>query len=235
MAISLVGTPIRNSYASTSSPQTGNVASSGVLQANDLVVVGIRGSDSAATLTTPANWLNALGGNTTAPSPDHVNAMIVHVVTAAEVTADTRAWTFTSFWNAANSGACYTICLRGVDPLAPIDAAAAAQGAATTTHVLAGIPSTDITYSGGEVVSFVSGPSTQTYATDPTGWTSRAKNAGGVNTGNILTRDTLTTAGVAVAATNITASSSISYSSITAAFKDAAAVLASSGTFFALF
>lgn len=232
MTITSVGTPLRTAYNSTRTVTTGNVAASGVLQADDWVVTGVRGSLAAGTMVTPGDWVNALNDNNVGVGPDHANLLLLHKVTPAEVLADTRAWTLTNLWDAQQTGAAYSMVRRGVDPNNPIDAFNVASGASTATHVLASLNAGDITFTGDQVVSFVSGPTTQTYATDPADWTSQVKNAGGQNTGNLLTRNTLTTAAVAVAATNITASSAVSYQSITAALKDAAASAGDTTKFF---
>ena len=220
MAATIQGTAKRTGYASTSSPATGTIASYTPL-AGDIVAVWIRtGTSPLPSWTVPTNWVNPLGGTTGIASDTHSEFCIYHVVTAAEQTAGTTAWTFTSLFSSSQTGATYTIALRGVYQTTVIDTfgSTANSGSNASPHVLAGItPLRDNSL----VLSCVVGDSTTTYPTAPTGWTFQAQNIGGQNTGALLSMNALTVANTAVPATNITPNSATRYSSITLAFSAA--------------
>jgi len=221
MALSQVGTPVRTSYTSTRSPTTGNVAAAGVLAADDWVISWVRADASTNTTTDTANWINAVSPNFEKQSGGMTEVCVLHKVTAAEVTAGTRSWTLTNLWDTAGSGSTSSVVVRGADPTNPVDAFGhAASAGATTTHVLAGLTGTDISNTGDFIYSGIGGSASNTYSTDPTGWTSQVKNAGGQTTSNVLKRDTNSTAGSDVSSANITASGSAEYASITVAIKE---------------
>lgn len=233
MAPTLVGTPVRTGYSISRSPGTGNVAAAGVLQADDIIAVWIRVGVFVPGVTIPAGWINPLGGTSMAAATSVSEIALLHVVTAAEVTAGTVGWTLTNLFSSTQTGALYTVVVRGADSV--VDAfGTAVSGGVTATHVLAGLLGTDISYTGGLILSGVGGDTTTTYATAPTGWTFQVKNAGGQNTGAVLSRDTGTTAGTNVASANITAGTSSNYASITLAFQ-APVVVTSTDKFFLMF
>lgn len=220
MAETLEGTPIRTGFTASRSPSTGNVATAGALVAGDIIAVFLRAGTSTATITVPATWVNPLGANTVIFGNSGVTgAFLYHVVTSGEASANTVAWTLTNLWDSTQTGATYSQVVRGVDQVTVVDATGnLSGGAATTTHVLAGLTGSDITVSGDIVLRGVGGDTSSTYATAPAGNTFLVKNAGGQNTGALLRLDATTTAGVAVATDNITAGGSANYVSITVAF-----------------
>jgi len=236
VAVSVVGTPLRTGFSTSRSPATGNVATAGTLQAGDIIATWGRAGTAAATATVPSGWVNPLGGNTLAASGGCAVIALYHVVTSAEASANTVAWTLTNLWDAAQTGAMYTAALRGVDQVTVVDAfGSAVSGSSVTPHVLAGLLAADVSFSGDMILSGIGADTTTTYSTAPTGWTIRASNAGGQNAGALLSRDTNTTAGVAVAATNITPGGAANYSSITLAFSPVQGAAANQSAFFALF
>lgn len=220
MAPTLVGTPVRTGFSATRSPGTGNVAAAGVLQENDVVAVFGRAGLSTATFVTPANWTNGLnpGTNDGVASAGTVEIFLWHAITAAEDTADTRAWTFSNMWNSSQTGALYCIVVRGADPTDPVDAINTLTGNGST-HGLAGLEGDDIARNDDLVASGIGGDGSSVYNTAPAGWTFAVKNAAGQNQGAVLTKDVSPTPGTDFGTTNITSSGSANYSNITAAFK----------------
>jgi hypothetical protein len=215
MAISIQGTPLRTGYSTSLSPSTGTIASYTPV-AGDIIAVWVRGSVNGTTMTTPSGWVNPLGTNTVVSSATHCECAIYHIVTSAEQTAGTTAWTLSSLWGSTQTGATYTIALRGVNQSSPVDTSGSTSSStATTTHVLAGITPN---FSNSMILSGVTGDGSATYSTAPSGWAFQAQNSGGQNTGALLSRTALSSAGVAVPATNITIGTSSQYASITVAF-----------------
>lgn len=138
---------------------------------NDLVVFFTR-SNSVTTITTPAGWLNPLGGNTIVS--DNVNSLacVCHWVTAAEAATVERTYTATNLWAGNTSGVVVALVLRGVDVADPFDLTNTAVNTATsTTGVLAGLEGDNLS-AGSLIVSGikVSGPATYT---QPSGWTAQ--------------------------------------------------------------
>lgn len=223
MAPTLVGTPLRTGYASTRSPATGNVAAAGVLQADDVVISFIRiGVGSSSAMTLIANWNNAnpAGNNVISQGGSVSMVTLWHAVTAAEVTAATRSWSFTSLLNAAQTGAVYTFVVRGADPTNPIDAfGEAVSASAANPEVLAGLTGSDISNTNDVVLSCVGGDNTATY-TDPANWTLGAKNGGGQNAGASYSwAGSAPTPGTNFDSTNITPSTGATYASNTVAIR----------------
>lgn len=185
-------------------------------------------------MTVPANWVNPLGGNTVVASAGCVEAFLYHVVTAAEITADTRAWTLTNLWDATQTGALYTSAERGVDQVTIIDAfGTSASGGAVNPQVLAGVSASDVSFTDCLIMSGLGADNNATYSSAPAGWTTRVTNSGGQNAGILLSRDTTSTAGVAVAATNITPSTGGNYASITVLFSPIQSAVDTTKFFFA--
>lgn len=221
MAPTLVGTPLRTGWATTRSPTTGNVASAGVLQADDVVISFLRAGTGSAAATLVANWNNAnpAGANSVTNGGSCSMMTIWHTVTAAEVTAGTRAWTFTNLWNASQTGATYTYVVRGADPTNPIDAFGEdSSGGAVNPQTLADLLGSDISNTSDLVLAGIGADNTATY-TDPSGWTLGAKNAGGQNTGACYSANSSPTPGTNWPATNITPSTGGTYASNTVAVK----------------
>lgn len=223
------GTPIRTGYASVASPATGNVATSGTLVAGDVIACWIRVGAVAPTWTVPTNWVNPLGGTTLVASSDSSEIFIYHVVTSTEQTANTVAWTFTNIFSTSQTGATYTMAVRGANPSAPIDVTGTSFDTSnSTTEVLAAVTPTK---TNSLILAGVGNDATSTYATAPTGWTFQVKGAGGQNGGAVLSFNTASVAGTAVGPTNITASASTQYAAITVAF----AAVPTTQPFFAMF
>lgn len=188
--------------------------------ADDLVVFW-NASTSGATLAVVASgWTNPLGGTSISTPADGTVAVacLVHVVTPAEVSANTNSWTFTSMWNTAETGETIVAVVRGADSANPIDASAVAfDPGVVTPHVLAGLAGAGLE-TGSLVLSGVFPDAFETYST-PAGWSlvtaSTAVNQGGA----VFSRDSATSAGVDVLATNVVPSSADEYASITLAVK----------------
>jgi hypothetical protein len=175
----------------------------------------------AGAITTPAGWVNVLGGNTVVASDSHQVCGVYHIVTSGE--AGTKTVTCTNLFDAVATGNVIAMVVRDVDQVTPVDAAGSAfdSGNTITPHVLAAITGTGgALLDNSLVVSGVSKDATGTYTT-PTGYTQRGTS--NTNSGAWLgTRNALTTANTNVAATNITPSAGDEYASISVAFTSAA-------------
>jgi hypothetical protein len=170
-------------------------------------------------ITVGSGWINPLGGNTIAASDAHSQCCVYHVVTAAEQSAVTTAYTATNLWNSNPGGSeTHGLVLRGVDPANIVDAAASAFSNVNTAtpHMLAGLTGASLS-TGSLVVSFVIKDQTGAYSAAPTGWTLQTTSNTTQGMAG-LTRDALTTAGTDVTATAITPSAGDEYTSITVAF-----------------
>jgi hypothetical protein len=231
MAVSVQGTPIRTGFSAVRTVSTGTIASY-TPAAGDIVVLWARAATGSGTATVPSGWVNPLGGNALAAASTVSVIAVYHVVTSAEATAVTTAWTLTNLWDANQTGAAYTAVLRGVDQVTVIDDFnSAINSTASTTHVLAGLTGTDLS-NNSLVLSGVVGDGSSVYASAPSGWSFQVKSASAQNSGALLSLNAVTVAGTNVSATNITAGASQEYADITLAFSLAAAV-SPAGNFFA--
>jgi hypothetical protein len=219
MAISIQGTPIRTGFSTSRSPGTGSIASY-TPATNDIIATWARAGTTSAAVTIPSGWVNVLGGTTVATATGSVTVVpLYHIVTSAEATAVTTSWTLTNLWNASQTGALYTIALRGVDSTTPVDDFSTSVSSSTVTpHVLPGLTGANLV-SNSLVLSCVTADTTTTYGTAPTGWTFQVKNGGGQNAGALLTKDALTTGGTTISDTNISPGSSAFYASATVAYQ----------------
>lgn len=219
MAITSPGTPIRTGYASVSNPSTGSLGSGYTPLAGDVIVVWVRVGTAAPSWTVPSGWVNPLGGTTLVATTAHSMFVIYHIITATDQTNGTKTWTFTGLFGSSQTGATYSIALRGVDQTALVESFGSAfNSTAGTTHVLAAdTPTRDNSM----VLSCVVNDGTSTYTTAPTGWTFQIQSSGGQNGGALLSQNAATAASVVSGPTNITVSSS-RYVSITLALANAA-------------
>jgi len=91
------------------------------LQENDLIVQVANNNGAAPVLTDPVDWINAFGANTAIMSTNNALIIMLHRVTAAEITAGTTSWTLTNIFSSSQNGRQWTTVLRGVDPTTPLD------------------------------------------------------------------------------------------------------------------
>lgn len=184
---------------------------------NDVVVFFASSSVISATMTEPATWVNPLGAGVDVESDAHQLVCAYHIVTAAEDTANTDAWTVTNWYGANVTGNTIGVVLRGINTSGVVDLANSALITGnSTTHVLASLAGASLS-DRSIVIRCTCSDGTGTYSNIPGGNTA-------IQTSNSTTakwvgrRDALTTAGVDVAASNITISTTNEYASISVAF-----------------
>lgn len=199
---------------------------------NDLVVVMIQLPQSTtAPFTLPSLWFNPLGGSTVATSPAGANMVVVaHLVTAAEVTAVTTAWTLTNLLDVSKQGSRVTFVVRGVDPNAPVDISAATGGNSNSMGVLGVTP----TKTGSLVVAGGGGNSfstSATYTVPSSPWSLTVGTVTGTNIRFAMQSSTATTAGSPYSGVAVGISRVDDWTAVTIAF----APPAESTGFFALF
>lgn len=201
-------------------------------QANDVVVILIQLPQSTtAPFTLPSLWFNPLGGSTVATSPSGANMIAVaHLVTAAEATAVTTAWTLTNLLDVSKQGSRVAFVVRGADPAAPVGASAVAGGNSNSM----GVPGITPTKSGSLVVAGGGGNSfstSATYTIPGAPWSTTVGTTSGTNIRFAIQSSTPTTAGVAYAGVTVPISRVDDWTAVTIAF----AAPAESAGFFALF
>jgi len=188
-------------------------------QVGDVVVILIQLPQSGTvTFTLPAGWLNPLGGATVATSPAGANMVAVyHVVTAAEATAVTTAWTLTNLLDVSKQGSRVAFVVRGADPNAPIDVSAVASGNSASL----GIPGVTPTKSDSLVVGGGGGNSfsTSETVTAPTApWSTTVGTLSGTNIRFVVQCSTPTVAGSPFAGVALTISRTDDWTAVTIAF-----------------
>lgn len=123
--------------ASTRSWATGTITA-GLLQENDIIFIDIHSLQSTAlTYAVPTDWNLALAMYDYKSSQPYTH-VLWHRVTAAEVAANTTAWTLTNVLGTARTGRRLTYVVRGADPTNPVGASSA-NGATTNAVVIPGI------------------------------------------------------------------------------------------------
>lgn len=119
----VTASPGSGGFTSTRTGSTGTMApTGGAFQVNDLIVWVAKVEAQTATITVPAGWINPYGGNNLLVGSSHAIAILLHWVTAAEVTAGTVAWTLANVWDAAQTGRRAATAFRGVNPAQPVGA-----------------------------------------------------------------------------------------------------------------
>lgn len=200
-------------------------------QAGDIVVILIQLPQSGTvTFTLPAGWFNALGDTTVATGSAGANTVVVyHVVTAAEATAVTTAWTLTNLLDVSKQGSRVAFVVRGADPNAPINVSAVASGSSASL----GIPGVTPTKSDSLVVGGGGGNSFSTSATvtAPTApWSTTVGTLSGTNIRFVVQCSTPTVAGSPFAGVALAISRTDDWTAVTIAF-----AAASGSGFFNLF
>jgi hypothetical protein len=217
-AVSTSVTALLGTTAAYSSTQTVGMTFSGyVPQIGDIIYFFINNSVGATAITTPAGWVNVLGGNNISAAGAACSSVgIYHVVTAAEVTAVTTAYTATNLFNSGATGRAGGCVLRGADSVVFVDDFnTTSSSSGTTTHVLSGLTGANLS-TGSLILGGLGGSNLATY-TVPSGWTQVILNSGGTTAMGLMSNNTPTTAGSNVASTNVTCSVSMAYSNITVA------------------
>lgn len=170
------------------------------LQENDVIVHWANlTSGGTPAVTDPVGWVNLFGPNGILFNAEHSMVGFYHLVTAAEVAANTTSWTMTNVLSITNNGRQVTHVLRGVDPSAPIDVVATRPDGPMN---VGGLQFPDITPTkSGSFIMGISGPDdlnrTLTSATDP--WMDLIKISAGSTTNIIaIQHKSPTSAGVTV-------------------------------------
>lgn len=200
-------------------------------QAFDLVVIMIQLPQSTtAPFTLPTGWFNPLGGSTVATSPAGANMVVVaHLVSAAEVTAVTTAWTLTNLLDVSKQGSRITFVVRGVNPIAPVDVSSATGGNSNSATMPGVTPtkSNSLVVSGGGGNSF---STSATYTAPSSPWSTITGTLSGTNIRFAFQNSTPTSAGVAYSGVSVPISRTDDWTAVTIAF-----AAAESTGFFALF
>jgi len=207
---------ITSGNTASRSPGTGSFAAYTPLM-ND-VIVGWFSATTVLAVTMPAGWVSVLGGNTVVASSVHTVCCAYHVVTQAEETAVTVAWTLTNLWNTAGTGNAVCLALRGVDTNNVIDVASTTfnSTAGTTPHVMPGVSGANVSL-GAWQISGLTVETTDSYGAAPGGWTFQASS----NTNQlqaIYSKNALMVPGTTVADQNITPTTGARFCAITAVF-----------------
>lgn len=210
----LVLTPNRSSFSATSSPGTGTITGYTPV-AGDIIAVWLRTGSGTSACNNITGWANALGSAIGVAATDVSMFCVYHIVTSAEATAGTHAWTLTSFFTAAQSGASLVAVLRGVNQTTPIDTAAG--GSNSTASTSQAIPTVTPNNSGSIVFAAIGNDGTSTFSAVSSGWTIEVQNAGGQSGGALFLNNAPTNAGVAVGPATGTTSST-KCAAITVAF-----------------
>jgi hypothetical protein len=211
-------TALLGTTAAFSSTQTVGMTFSGYSPQNgDIIYFYINNSVGATAITTPAGWVNVLGGNTISAAGAACSSIaIYHVVTTSEVAAGTTTYTATNLFNSGATGRAGGCVLRGADTIVFVDDSNTTfSSSGTTTHVLSGLTGANLS-TGSLILGGVGGSNLATY-TVPSGWSQIILNSGGTTAMGLLSNNTPTTASFSVASTNITCSVSMAYSNITVA------------------
>lgn len=226
MAPTVVASVNSGTFSGTRTISTGTITS-WTPQANDVVVlIANMIQAGTVTFTTPSDWVLSVVGQGGGPTA----ALAYHVVTQAEATANTTAWTLTNWLDSNKQGRRVAFVVRGANPAAPVDVAAGGGGS-TSTCVIPGVTPTQ---SDGLVVAGAGGNSVSTSATytmPGAPWSLIQGQTSGVNICFGLQNSTPTTAGVAYSGVNVGISRTDGWSAVTAVFAPAP----NSGAFFALF
>lgn len=202
MAISVIGWDTGTNLANRSPTVTFDGTTYPDPTENDLLVMWVRTSTVVnVTDSTNSAWFNPLGTDTVVSVTGSSCACFCKLVTAAEEAAVTRTYTATNWFDTNKAWRSAVCVFRGADPALPIDAfGTVANTSSSTTHNLAAVTGTDITYSNGLVVSGTTGTASSGTYTTPGGWTAMQT---GTSYGTYY-RTTLATANTNVTATNIT-------------------------------
>jgi len=186
---------------------------------NDLVIV-FPSSTTTATITDVAGWTNPLGSGVDVESDVHQISCGYHFVTAGEATAETRTWTLTNWYDANETGNIVGCVIIGAATSSTVDSANSKSDTANTAtpHITASLLGANLT-TGSLVLSCIASDGTNTYASDPAGWTRIITD--NTNQGKILLqRATLTTASSNVDEVSLTPVDGDEYASITIAITD---------------
>lgn len=210
----------------TVSPNTGTIPSWGA-QAGDVIMVcfNLTQKLNQSIANMPSGWFSPLGGSTIVISPNASNpdnlVVLCHVLTQAEVTADTRLWTFTNLLAKSSAGRRFVAVIRNADPNNPIDIAASANGASNSLAIAdLSTPSRN-----GSLVLACGGTNgistANTIGTPTAPWSSVGgtySSGGSTRTVFIAKCATDTVAGVAFSGVNLTISNTQDWVSATVAF-----------------
>jgi len=186
---------------------------------NELVIVW-PSSTTTATITDVAGWTNPLGSGVDVESDAHQLSCGYHFVTAGEVSAVTRSWTLTNWYDTTQTGNIIGCVISGAATSSTIDSVNSKFDSANTAtpHSTAVLLGTNLT-TGSLVLSCTVSDGTNTYAADPAGWARIITE--NTNQGKILLqRDALTTASSNVDEVSLTPAAGDEFISITIAITD---------------
>jgi len=158
-----------NSFSASRSPAI-TFPSTWTPRLNDLVIV-FPSSTTAATITDVSGWTNPLGSGVDVESDVHQISCGYHFVTAGEVTAETRSWTLTNWYDANETGNIVGCVISGAATSGTVDSINSKSDTANTAtpHSTAVLLGTNLT-TGSLVLSCTASDGTNTYAADPAGW-----------------------------------------------------------------